>query len=107
MNPVRDNHFRGRPAMHFRRHSTDALSRRPWWRKHRCRTVLALALLLPGFASAQRFTFKYYSHDEGLTSLVLHSLLQVRTGYVLVSTQRGVFPYDCARFTRLYTTNSF
>jgi signal transduction histidine kinase/streptogramin lyase len=56
-------------------------------------------------ASAQRFAFKYYSHDEGLTSLDVHSLLQDRTGYVWVATQDGLFRYDGARFTGFYTVN--
>jgi len=71
----------------------------------RCRTVLVLALLLPGLASAQRFAFKYYSHDEGLNSLDVHSLLQDRAGYVWVATQDGLFRYDGARFTGFYTAN--
>src|ERR1700688_2741740 len=70
----------------------------------RCRIFIALALLLPGFASAQRFTFKYYSHDQGLTSLDVHSLLQDRTGYVWVATSDGVFRYDGALFTAFSTT---
>ncbi|HXJ43280.1 MAG TPA: two-component regulator propeller domain-containing protein, partial [Bryobacteraceae bacterium] len=65
--------------------------------------MLALALLLPCLASGQRFTFKYYSHDEGLTSLDVHSLLQDRTGYVWVATQDGLFRYDGARFTGFNT----
>jgi signal transduction histidine kinase/ligand-binding sensor domain-containing protein len=91
--------------MHFHRRPNDAVSRRPWWSTPRCRTVLALTLLLPGLASAQRFAFKYYSHDEGLTSLDVHSLLQDRTGYVWVATQDGLFRYDGARFTGFYTAN--
>ncbi len=91
--------------MHFCRHPTDALTRPPWWRKPSCRSLLALALLLPGFASAQHFTFKYYSHDEGLTSLDVHSLLQDRTGYMWVATQDGLFRYDGARFTGFHTVH--
>ena len=91
--------------MHFHRHPTDAVLRRPWWLTPGCRTLLVLALLLPGLASAQRFAFKYYSHDEGLTSLDVHSLLQDRTGYVWVATQNGLFRYDGARFTGFYTAN--
>ena len=90
--------------MHFHRRPTDPVSR-PWWLTPRCRTVLALTLLLPGLASAQRFAFKYYSHDEGLTSLDVHSLLQDRTGYVWVATQDGLFRYNGARFTGFYTAN--
>jgi signal transduction histidine kinase/ligand-binding sensor domain-containing protein len=68
-----------------------------------CRIFIAVALLLPGFASAQRFAFKYYSHDQGLISLDVHSLLQDRTGYVWVGTSDGVFRYDGAFFTGFHT----
>jgi signal transduction histidine kinase/ligand-binding sensor domain-containing protein len=67
------------------------------------RIFLAIALLLPGFASAQRFAFKYYSQDQGLISLDVHSLLQDRTGYVWVATSDGVFRYDGALFTGFHT----
>jgi signal transduction histidine kinase/ligand-binding sensor domain-containing protein len=72
-------------------------------RKTGCRIFIAAALLLPGFASAQRFAFKYYSHDQGLISLDVHSLLQDRTGYVWVATSDGVFRYDGALFTGFHT----
>ena len=58
--------------------------------------------MLPGLASAQRFAFKYYSHDQGLISLDVHSLLQDQTGYVWVATSDGLFRYDGARFTGFY-----
>jgi len=64
---------------------------------------MAVALLLPGSACAQRFAFKYYSHDQGLISLDVHSLLQDRTGYVWVATADGLFRYDGDRFTGFYT----
>ena len=84
--------------MHLR--PNDAFRRKVLFRY---RIFIAVAFLLPGFASAQRFTFKYYSHDQGLTSLDVHSLLQDRTGYVWVATGDGVFRYDGARFTGFST----
>ena len=70
--------------------------------KIRWRIFIAAALLLPGLASAQRFAFKYYSHDQGLISLDVHSLLQDRKGYVWVATADGLFRYDGERFTGFY-----
>ncbi len=88
--------------MRLPRPPTHAEPGSPWSRTVRCGIALSIALLLPGFASAQRFAFKYYSHDEGLTSLDVHSLLQDRTGYVWVATQDGLFRYDGARFTGFF-----
>jgi len=68
-----------------------------------CRIFIAVVLLLPGLASAQRFAFKYYSQDQGLISLDVHSLLQDRTGYVWVGTSDGVFRYDGALFTGFHS----
>jgi len=80
-------------------------SQRTAQRQHkiRCPIVFLVALLLPGYAYAQRFAFKYYSHDQGLISLDVHSLLQDRTGYIWVATSDGVFRYDGARFTGFRT----
>src|SRR5579864_1611257 len=69
----------------------------------RCWLTVLLALFIPLSASAQRFAFKYYSHDQGLISLDVHGLIQDRTGYVWVATLDGVFRYDGSRFTGFYT----
>ena len=87
--------------MHLR--PTDAFRFTGARHKMGCRVFIAVALLLPGFASAQRFAFKYYSQDQGLISLDVHSLLQDRTGYVWVATSDGVFRYDGALFTGFHT----
>jgi len=67
-----------------------------------CCLLAIAAFVLSGVASAQRFAFKYYSHDDGLLSLDVHSLIQDRTGYVWVATSDGVFRYDGAFFTGFY-----
>jgi len=82
---------------------TDGHRRGTRCRRIRCRILIATAFLLPVLASAQRFAFKYYSHDDGLISLDVHSLMQDRTGYVWVATSDGVFRYDGALFTAFYT----
>src|SRR5579871_220730 len=64
-----------------------------------CFAAITAALLLPAVASAQRFAFKYYSHDQGLISLDVNSLIQDQTGYVWVATSDGVFRYDGSTFT--------
>ncbi len=87
--------------MHLR--PSDAFRHNSARHKTRCYIFIAVALLLPCVASAQRFAFKYYSHDQGLISLDVHSLLQDRTGYVWVATSDGVFRYDGALFTGFHT----
>jgi ligand-binding sensor domain-containing protein len=61
------------------------------YRSIRYLTFIAAAFLLPVIASAQRYAFKYYSHDDGLISLDVHNLIQDRTGYVWVATSDGYF----------------
>src|SRR5579864_6973897 len=73
------------------------------WRGICYRLAIAAAFFWPGLTSAQRFAFKYYSHNDGLLSLDVHSLMQDRTGYVWVATSDGVFRYDGAFFTGFYS----
>jgi signal transduction histidine kinase/streptogramin lyase len=85
--------------MRFHSFPTRAMLGHVRWRNFRRRMVLAIAFLLPSLAAAQRFSFKYYSHDQGLDNLDVRCLLQDRTGYLWVGTQNGLFRYDGARFT--------
>jgi signal transduction histidine kinase/ligand-binding sensor domain-containing protein/CheY-like chemotaxis protein len=62
-------------------------------------TLLALACLIPP-AFAQRYSFKYYGQDEGLSNLATECLFQDRAGYLWVGTQNGLFRYDGAIFKR-------
>jgi signal transduction histidine kinase/CheY-like chemotaxis protein/streptogramin lyase len=55
--------------------------------------------MLPG----QRYSFKQYGHDEGLTNQDVECLMQDRTGFLWVGTDGGLFRYDGHQF-RLYTT---
>jgi ligand-binding sensor domain-containing protein len=47
---------------------------------------------------AQHYTFKYYSHGDGLGDLEVHSLLQDRTGYIWIGTASGLYRYDGKSF---------
>jgi signal transduction histidine kinase/ligand-binding sensor domain-containing protein/CheY-like chemotaxis protein len=58
---------------------------------------LALAENAP---CAERYSFKYYSHEEGLTALAVFQLHQDRRGFLWAGTVNGLFRYDGARFTR-------
>ncbi len=49
---------------------------------------------------AERYSFKYYSHEEGLTALAVFQLHQDRRGFLWAGTVNGLFRYDGARFTR-------
>src|SRR5664279_4325716 len=61
-----------------------------------------LALLLAAALSAQRYSFKEYGQDAGLTNLDVYCLMQDRTGFLWVGTENGLFRYDGRQF-RAYT----
>ena len=63
------------------------------------KAVLALAFLISP-ALAQRFSFKYYGQEQGLSNLATEYLFQDRAGYLWAGTQNGLFRYDGAEFTR-------
>jgi len=56
--------------------------------------------LLLSTLNAQRYSFKSYLREQGLTNLVVMDLLQDRTGFIWTGTQNGLFRYDGARFER-------
>ena len=64
----------------------------------RCLCLLAICSLVPHLALGQRYTFKYYSHEQGLEDLTVSSLLQDRTGFLWLGTLNGLYRYDGARF---------
>lgn len=53
-----------------------------------------LAFLVPLDLMGQRYTFRQYGTDEGLTNLSVNCLLQDRAGYIWVGTDNGLFRYD-------------
>ena len=61
--------------------------------------LLALACLIPP-AFGQRYSFKYYGQEQGLSNLATECLFQDHAGYLWVGTQNGLFQYDGANFTR-------
>jgi signal transduction histidine kinase/ligand-binding sensor domain-containing protein/CheY-like chemotaxis protein len=63
------------------------------------KAILVLALLVSPVL-AQRFSFKYYGQEQGLSNLATECLFQDRAGYLWVGTQNGLFRYDGADFTR-------
>jgi signal transduction histidine kinase/ligand-binding sensor domain-containing protein/CheY-like chemotaxis protein len=63
------------------------------------KAIVVLALLIPS-GLAQRYSFKYYGQDQGLSNLATECLFQDRKGYLWVGTQNGLFRYDGADFTR-------
>ena len=69
------------------------VSRESW-----LRSILILLLLIPS-ALAQRYTFKHYGQDEGLSNLATECLFQDRAGYLWVGTQNGLFRYNGSVFT--------
>ena len=61
-----------------------------------------LVLLLTAALAGQRYSFKEYGQDAGLTNLDVYCLLQDRTGFLWVGTENGLFRYDGRQF-RAYT----
>jgi len=59
-------------------------------------------LFLVAAMSAQRYSFKEYGQDAGLTNLDVYCLMQDRTGFLWVGTENGLFRYDGRQF-RAYT----
>jgi signal transduction histidine kinase/ligand-binding sensor domain-containing protein/CheY-like chemotaxis protein len=64
--------------------------------------LLGLALS-PGTLPAQRYSFKHYAQENGLTDLGVLSLLEDRTGFLWIGTLNGLYRYDGKQF-RLFTT---
>src|SRR5271169_4383176 len=67
-------------------------------RLHRWFGLLSLCALVPHLAYGQRYSFKYYAHEQGLEDLTVSCLLQDRTGFLWLGTMNGLFRYDGARF---------
>jgi diguanylate cyclase (GGDEF)-like protein len=57
-----------------------------------------LALVTSTNLIAQRYTFRQYGSQEGLTNLSVNCLFQDRTGYLWVGTDNGLFRYDGSSF---------
>src|ERR1017187_925449 len=67
-----------------------------------CLRSSVLVLLLAAALSAQRYSFKEFGQDAGLTNLDVYCLMQDRTGFLWVGTENGLFRYDGRQF-RAYT----
>ena len=62
--------------------------------------AVVAGLLLVSAAQAQRYSFKIYLREQGLTNFVVMDLLQDKTGFIWTGTQNGLFRYDGVRFKR-------
>ncbi|HLM99790.1 MAG TPA: ATP-binding protein [Bryobacteraceae bacterium] len=60
--------------------------------------LLCVCSLVPQVIVAQRYSFKYYSHEQGLEDLTVSCLFQDRTGFLWLGTMNGLFRYDGERF---------
>jgi signal transduction histidine kinase/ligand-binding sensor domain-containing protein len=52
----------------------------------------------PHIAVGQRYSFKYYAHEQGLEDLTVSCLFQDRTGFLWMGTMNGLYRYDGAGF---------
>lgn len=69
-------------------------------RGSRHREFILIATLLAPLTYGQRYSFKTYGQEQGLSNLATECLFQDRTGYLWVGTQNGLFRYDGAVFAR-------
>jgi signal transduction histidine kinase/DNA-binding response OmpR family regulator/streptogramin lyase len=60
--------------------------------------LVCLAFVLP--ANAQRYSFRYYGAEDGLTNLAVKVLFQDRTGFLWAGTENGLFRFDGQQFQR-------
>ncbi len=67
--------------------------------------VAAVFLALPVGTAAQRFVFKDYGKDQGLTNLALTCMLQDSEGFLWVGTKAGLFRYDGQRFQEFHPSD--
>jgi signal transduction histidine kinase/DNA-binding response OmpR family regulator len=51
-------------------------------------------------AKAQKYSFRYYGTEDGLTNLAVKVLFQDRMGFLWAGTESGVFRFDGQRFQR-------
>ncbi len=67
-------------------------------RRASARTFVIAILMSAAVAYGQRYNFKFYGEEEGLSSLAVQVVLQDRAGFLWVGTQNGLFRYDGSRF---------
>ncbi len=60
--------------------------------------LVCLACALP--LRAQKYSFRYYGTEDGLTNLAVKVLFQDRPGFLWAGTESGVFRFDGRRFQR-------
>src|SRR5258708_36803897 len=60
--------------------------------------VMALSVMLPTWLGAQRYSFKYYAHADGMGDMEVHSLLQDHIGFIWIGTASGLYRYDGRQF---------
>jgi ligand-binding sensor domain-containing protein len=72
-----------------------AFKNRPgWWQK------AAIFLVCSVLCDAQRYSFKHYEQNSGLTNLSVNTINQDKDGYLWVATDNGLFRYNGLRFER-------
>jgi hypothetical protein len=52
----------------------------------------------PQLVTGQRFSFRVYDREAGLSDPILTSIVQDETGFLWIATEGGVFRYDGAQF---------
>lgn len=65
---------------------------------------LALLVLAPQI-HAQRYPFRLYGPETGLSTTSVRSLIQDQTGFIWVGTSNGLYRYDGSRFRAFHTAD--
>ena len=65
--------------------------------------ITTLALISTTTLHAQRYSFKYYSSEEGLLSAGVHRIVQDHSGFLWIVTTNGLYRFDGAEFRRFDT----
>ena len=60
--------------------------------------LLCLGILAPPVIFAQRYSFKYYTQEQGLEDLTVSCLFQDHSGFLWLGTMNGLFRYDGEHF---------
>src|SRR5579864_8519212 len=73
--------------------------------KERVPSLMGLAAVVVGLAmaspvEAQKYSFRFYGAEDGLTNGAVKVLFQDQTGFLWAGTENGVFRYDGQRFQR-------
>jgi ligand-binding sensor domain-containing protein len=66
---------------------------------------VAIVINCSPLCHAERYSFKHYTQDSGLTNLAVNTINQDKDGFLWVATDNGLFRYNGGRFERFGREN--